>query len=335
MSTRRHERMIRWYPPQWRERYGAEMTALLEDHDATAGGVPWRHRFGLARAGLAERARGAGLTGSGAGPERVRAGSVWVLCGWALFMVAGAVFAKFADNWWIGTPAVDRLPASASYDTVAVLGVVGCAIVALAGLLVVPSFVRLVRAGQWGTVRRAVWRVLLAAAVSALLLAGGLAWAHHLSRHARNGGSVVYAVAFVGIGLCVFVAVACATSAAVTVARRTELPGGVLRTLGAMALGLSAVMVLLFVAFVTWWATQAAYVPRVLLDGIGNGFPFTSSAVPPTLLFAGVFMLLGLVLAAGGAVRIVLSTRPGRGGPLIPQRSRPLHLWTVISTSGP
>jgi hypothetical protein len=97
------------------------------------------------------------------------------------------------------------------------------------------------------------------------------------------------------------------------VARRTEMPGRVLRALGVMALGLSAVMVLLFAAFVTWWATQAAYAPAVLLNGIGNGFPFTSSTVPPTLVVAGLMMLLGLALATGGAVRIARSIGgPGR-----------------------
>src|SRR5258708_10634684 len=165
--------MMRWNPPAWRARYGGEVTALLQDQYATAGGVPLRERWGLVRGGLAERARAAGLIGSGSGPERVRAGSVLVLCGWALFVVAGAVFGKFADNWWAGTPAVDRWPASASYTTIAVLGVVGCAIVAVAGLVAVPSFVRLVRAGGRTTVRRAVRRAALATATAALLLPGG------------------------------------------------------------------------------------------------------------------------------------------------------------------
>jgi hypothetical protein len=203
------------------------------------------------------------------------------------------------------------LPAGLSYTTIAVLGVVGCAIVAAAGLVALPSFVRLVRTGYWSTVRRAVRRAVLATATAALLLIGGLMWAHHLSQHARNGGLVVYSVAFVVIGLGAFVAVGCATAAAVAVARRTELRGRTLRALGLMALGLSAVMVLLFAAFVTWWATQAAYAPTVLLNGIGNGFPFTSSTVPPTLVVAGLLMLLGLALAIGGAVRIACSIRPG------------------------
>ena len=126
--------MIRWYPPEWRERYGPEMTALLEDTYATPGAVPWRARMGLLRFGLAERARAAGLYGSAPGPaEQVRAGSVLVLCGWALFLVTGAIFAKFADNWSVAAPSTARWVASDSYDAVAVLAALGCALVALAG----------------------------------------------------------------------------------------------------------------------------------------------------------------------------------------------------------
>ena len=155
MRPDRFERLIRWYPAQWRARYGGEMTALLEDSYATPGDVPVRARLSLVRRGLTERARGAGFIGPALGPMNdVRAGAVLVLCGWPLFLIAGAMFGKFADNWWAGTPAVDRVPASVSFNAVAVLGLVGCAVVALAALLALPSFVRLVRAGRWGTVRR-------------------------------------------------------------------------------------------------------------------------------------------------------------------------------------
>jgi hypothetical protein len=95
----RFERMIRWYPTQWRARYGDEMAALLEDtHGMSA--VPLRDRISLAKSGSMERAREAGLIGDSSEPdERIRTGSLLVLCGWALFMVAGAIFAKFTEHW--------------------------------------------------------------------------------------------------------------------------------------------------------------------------------------------------------------------------------------------
>ena len=313
MSQDRYERLIRWYPREWRARYGGEMAALLEDSYATAGEVPVRVRLGLVRRGLAERARTAGFIGSGREPtQELRAGAVLVLCGWPLFLIAGAVFGKFADNWWIGTPAVERLPASASFNAMVVLGVLGCTVVALAALLAVPSFVRLVQAGGWSTVRRPVRRASLAFVLAAVLLGGGLAWAHHLGPHDRNGGLAVYGAAFIVIGLAAFVAILLAAAAAASVARRVDLSARVLRGLGVMALVLSVVMTLLLVGFATWWATEATYAPTVLLNGIGNGVPFTSGTVPPTLLVAGLLMVLGLAIAVGGSVRIAHGLRPDR-----------------------
>ncbi len=313
MSADRYERLIRWYPSEWRARYGGELTALLEDSYATAGDVPLRARVGLVRRGMAERARSVGFIGSAPEPaQELRAGAVLVLCGWPLFLIAGAVFGKFADNWWIGTPAVERLPASASFNAAAVLGMAGCTVVALAALAALPSFVRLVRAGRWSTVRRPVLRAGVAVVVAAVLLGGGLVWAHHLSPHDRNGGLAVYGAAFIVIGLAAFVALLLAAAAAVAVARRIDVPAGVLRALGVMALLLAVVMTLLFAGFVTWWATEAAFAPTVLLNGVGNGVPFTSRTVPPTLLVAGLLMVLGLALAGRGTGLVARGLRHGR-----------------------
>ena len=173
MTADPYGRMIRWFPPEWRQRYGPEMTALLEDTYATPGAMPWRARMGLLRSGLAERARVAGLYGSAPGPaEQVRAGSVLVLCGWALFLVAGAIFAKFADNWSVAAPNPARWVASDSYDAVAVLAALGCALVALAALLAVPPLARLVRDGRWETVRRPMRRAIVAGGVAVVLFGG-------------------------------------------------------------------------------------------------------------------------------------------------------------------
>jgi len=312
MSEGAFERMIRWYPAQWRSRYGGEMAALLEDTYATASDVPIRHRLGLARAGLAERARAAGLIGSAQGPEeRVRAGSVLVLCGWALFLVALAIFGKFTDNWLAGTPRSDRWVASSSFDAVTVAAAVGCAIVLLAALCALPMFGSRVRSGDWKVLRRPLLRAVTSAAIAAVLLGGALAWAHHLSHHDRNGGLPVYSALFVVAALAAVVALMFATAAAVSVARRIDLPALVLRALGLMALGLSGLMALIFVGFVTWWASESVHAPGVLSSGIGNGIPFTSSTLPPMLLAAGLLMLGGLVLALGGTVRIARAISPG------------------------
>jgi hypothetical protein len=301
--------MIRWYPPEWRERYGPEMAALLEDTYSTPEAVPWRARMGLLRSGLAERARVAGLCGSPGPAEQVRAGSVLVLCGWALFLVAGAIFAKFADNWSVAAPSTARWVASDSYDAVAVLAVLGCALVALAALLAVPPLAHLVRDGRWESVRRPVRRAMVAGGVAVVLFVGALAWAHRLSLHDRNGGLAIYSALLVVAGLAAVAAVLCATAAAVSVARRVELPSRVLRALGLIALALSGVMALMLAGIALWWSWVALHAPDVLLNGIGNGFVYTSDVAPPSLVAAGVLSMLGLLLAFGGTRRVARSWR--------------------------
>ena len=304
MSVDRYERLIRWYPPDWRSRYGGEMTALLEDSYGPAGGVPIGDRIRLARAGLTERAREVGLAGSSQGPaERMRAGSVLVLCGWTLFLVAGAMFAKFTDNWFIATPRADRWVAGWSYRAVAAAGGLGCVLVLLAALVAVPAFARLVRGGGWESVRRPVLRAIAAVAVAGLALGAAVVWAHHLSSHDRNGGLSLYGALFVVVCLAVVLALGCASAAAIAVARRIELSPGTLRLLGVMAMGLAALMVLIFAGIATWWISESLHAPGVLENGIGSGLPFTSRLLPPTLLASGVLMIVGLALASGGTVR--------------------------------
>ena len=57
--------LLRWYPKAWRERYGEEFLALVED---TLGGrrPGWRLRLGVVLAGLRERGRRAARAGLGA-----------------------------------------------------------------------------------------------------------------------------------------------------------------------------------------------------------------------------------------------------------------------------
>jgi hypothetical protein len=310
--SRDHEHLLRWYPPAWRDRYGDELTALMEDTYAAPGRVPRRARLRLVRAGLEERAREAGLVGSATDPPaQVTGGSLLVLCAWTLFLVAGALFGKFTDQWVHGTPVPDRAVPSAGYGVVLVAAVVSSALVVAATLLVGPGFVRLIRAGRWREVRGPVWRAVVAALVAGACLGGTLGWARHLSAPDRNGGLPAYSAAFVLLGLTVVGAMAMGTVAAVAVARRVELGHRRVWTLGRLALGVTAAMVLIFGGIVSWWAAEAAYAPRVLANGIGNGVVFSSNTAPPTLLAAGFLMVVGLALAAAGSLRVLRGLREG------------------------
>lgn len=70
-GDQRLRQLLRWYPRDWRERYGEEFLTLVEDTlDGRRPG--WRLRLGVARAGLRER--GHVLSG----PAGKRALSRWV-----------------------------------------------------------------------------------------------------------------------------------------------------------------------------------------------------------------------------------------------------------------
>jgi hypothetical protein len=310
------ERLLRWYPTQWRVRYGGELTALLEDTYATVNDVPRRHKLDLARSGLAERARAAGIVGrSHDAALRLRGGAVLVLCGWAFYIVAGAMFANVADRWSIESSHVGRWVATGGFNVVALAYGVGCLVVLSAALLVLPSFVRFLRAGGWSEVRRPVSVAAVSVITSAVLFGLLVAGAHGMSAHGRNGGDLFYSALFVIVALTCFVAVGCATAAAASVARKVELSRHMLRTLGVMAIGLVSAMGLAFVSLVTWWASEATHSPGFLAQVIGNGVPFNSSVAPPTLLVSGVLMTMGLALGLAGLIRIVGSFGPADRAP--------------------
>jgi hypothetical protein len=305
------EHLLRWYPPQWRARYGAELTALLEDSYVAANDVPRRQRLELARSGLAERTREAGIVGRSQDPDvGLRGGSVLVLCGWAFSIVAGAMFVKVADRWSTESSHAGHWVATGGFNLVALAYGVGCLVVLSAALLALPSFVRLLRAGRWREVRRPIGLAVASLVTSAVLFGMLVARAHGMSAHGRNGGDPFYGALFAFVGLMCFVAVGCATAAAASVARRVEVSRPVLRTFGVMAIGLVSTMGLALVSLVTWWASEAVHSPAFLAQSIGNGVPFASSVAPPTLLTSGVLMTAGLALGLAGLVRVVGSLGP-------------------------
>ena len=128
VRTTSYEHLLRWYPSQWRDRYGDEMTALLEDTYATASDVPLgRAAASSGRAGGAALGRRADRVGGQRATKRLRGGSLLVLVGWAFYLVAVAIFVKATDHWFTDTPAAGRWVATSGFNVVAVAAVVGCA----------------------------------------------------------------------------------------------------------------------------------------------------------------------------------------------------------------
>ena len=138
MSAHRPERLglLGWYPPRWRDRYGDEFGALMED--ALGDRPPTRRfRLGIALAGLRERGHEAGVTGDSMLPaDRARAGSLLVLCAWALFLVAGSSFAKLSEGFGLAVPTRTAPLASGAYRAVMVVAILTCLVQETAVLVV-------------------------------------------------------------------------------------------------------------------------------------------------------------------------------------------------------
>jgi predicted membrane protein len=308
--------VLRWYPPHWRDRYGDELVTLLADTYGT-GAVPLRCRLSLARAGTVERLRQAGLAGAATAPaDGVRAGALLVLWAWAVFVVAGAGFAKSAEQWRSALPPHDALLATVGFDSVFVGALAGAAIVAAGAVLCARALAQAVRVpGGWAALRRP---ALVSAGVTLVALA---VFAAALSRAHRFGSGYVEAPApyqqgnphmtvlawlVLAFGLLVSAAIAAWTATLTAAVRRIELTGSLVRSGGLLALALAAVMAVILAGTVLWWATLAARAPW-FFDGAPPGAP--GALVTPPYLVVGVLMTAGFAMAVIGARRVAACLR--------------------------
>ncbi|MBV9410953.1 MAG: hypothetical protein JO148_05115, partial [Acidimicrobiia bacterium] len=127
-------------------------------------------------------------------------------------------------------------------------------------------------------------------------------WAHHLSDHQRNGGSVVYSIAFLAWASLAAASLMSWTAVAVAVGRRVELSPRALRAEARLALGLAAAMVAVTAASVIWWAGMAVYAPSFLT---GPHASTAAGVLDLPLLVAVGLMLCGLGLSGLGVRCIV------------------------------
>ncbi len=299
----RFERMIRWYPASWRARYGEELTTLLHDAHGESK-VPLSVRLSLARRGSIERARVTGLLGSTlAGDERSRAGSLLVLWGWALFMVAGAIVAKMGEHWESAIPAGHRALPHIAFGAVQFAGGLGGLLVLTAAVISLPGFVAVLRAGKWLEVRRPVARAVASGVIATAATVEIVIWSHGLSQHQRNGGLFFHGLVFIVWSLTIVIALVMATAAATSVVRRISLSRRLVRLLGALAFAVAALMLTVVTGTIIWWSVMAHYAPGFL----GNGLLATSNVLPLPLIAAVTLMVVGVIVASIGVFRIAQS----------------------------
>src|SRR5215813_2902792 len=99
-AARRVLRLLRWYPPSWRARYGEEFAELLlADIDEQPRSL--RRATNVAANGLLARCTSAGLTSHELPPlEQVRCGVATLCCALAAFVTFGvAMLAQLAMGW--------------------------------------------------------------------------------------------------------------------------------------------------------------------------------------------------------------------------------------------
>ncbi len=294
-------RLLRVYPPAWRERYGPELLAVLEA-ESGSGRIALRSAVDVIGAGLLQRLRSAGLLGDELPPAlRARAGLLLVLSSWSVFVVAGIGLQKTAEHWQAVTPAGRQDLPAAAFGGVVVGAAIGSGAVLLAILLATRPLLRLLHSGGWNRLRRTVLFALLCSGLTAATLTGVAVWAHQLTDTQRNGGNWLYGAAFLLLAACAVCSIAAWTRAAVITAKQLILSRTTLRLETFLAAAVTLTMVTMTGATAIWWASVAAASPTFF----GSGVPWNMLAVVLTMLAASTF-------ATGGVVR---SVRAGGLGP--------------------
>lgn len=300
-DDRQLRRVLRWYPPRWRRRYGQELIDLLTDTYGERT-PPLRCRLGLVRSGATEWCRELGLSGSTSSPsKRIRAGSLVVLWAWAVTLVAGAEFANVSEGWRRAMPAAGRGLPTAAYALVLVAAA-GGAVVVLAGVaLWARPLARFLGDGGWTTLRWHVVRSGVLTALMACLFVGMWVWSRHLSQHQRDGGYLPYGLLAVALGLAGAATVFSWTAAATAIVRRIDPAGDVVRRAGRLAIVLAGLMVVLAAGTAVWWAAVASRAPW-FFDGTPTGT--NGGVAPPLLILADLAIALAAAAAAAGARRV-------------------------------
>jgi hypothetical protein len=296
--------MLRWYPAGWQARYGDELAAMIEDD---LGGNPPTvgFRWSIARAGLGERLRGAGLVGDSVPPsERVRGGAFTVLCAFALFIVPGAGFAKISEHWDQSiSPGARHVPA-VSFNLLASLAG-GCAVAVMLGALVVlPTFFRFLRDGGWSAIRRRVIWAVVATLGTAATTVGMAVWARHLTYHQRNTGFGWYQLLFAVFVILFATTIATWSATAISATRHLQLRTGQLKVTGSLAVAVAVSMPVMTAAAAVWWGSTATTAPWFLAGTAPGSSP---SPLAADLLVVLIAMTIASAVGLLGLVRVVRS----------------------------
>ncbi len=174
-TARRAAALLRWYPKQWRHRYGDEFAELLVS-ELSEQPHSWRRSADVARSGLTARLSYAGLGGHTPDPSaQVRAALVSAVGAVAVFLAFGvAMWAQLSIGWQWSRPNTPATNVAMMVMSGAMVLFVSLALLAAAPVMwrVLTRFAR----GQWRGLAGPTSLMLVGAA---LLIVG--------SRHFGNG----------------------------------------------------------------------------------------------------------------------------------------------------
>jgi hypothetical protein len=248
--------LLRWYPRAWREQYGEELLALIQD-TLEDGRPAWRLWLSVAWGGLRERGHQADRV--------VRAAVKWrtVPDRWWTLFVTGLVLATVPVAVTESLPQAQGWQAAAADGMLAAVSMTGVVVLA-SGLMALPALIRFLRAGGWPKIRRRVAWAAAATVVAGGVLAG-LSVASGSRSLTQQDSSWVFSFGRLAAGLAIAVAMGLWAAAAVGTARHLTIAARVRATqlvLGAVTRTMVTVM---FIALTLWWsATQSSVFLLVL-----------------------------------------------------------------------
>ena len=140
-------RLLRWYPRTWRERYGEELLALIQD-TLDEGRPTWRLRLGVIWGGLGERVHQAVRAG--------KAAAKGASSGWLTAVIAGSTLANLPWNLKAPLPPARAWQKTAAFDALVGAFAVTGVVVLASGLVAAPAFIAFLREGGWPKIRRRV-----------------------------------------------------------------------------------------------------------------------------------------------------------------------------------
>jgi len=281
--------LLRWYPRAWRDRYGEELLALIQD-SLQEGRPTWPLQLSVIWGGLAERGR-----------QARRAATASFKAAWSekgsTILLAGLICGFGLDDLTSPSSAA-RTWQAVALDAVLAAVALTSALVLAGGLVAFPALVRFLWAGGWPKIRRRVgWAAgVTAVAVGGLVFVWGSDWqAQRNVPWTTLAGLLVTGLATMGaIGL--WSATATATARHLTLAPRVRaaqlMLGAVLPTAVSAMIATSAL----------WWAATHPSSVTFLVLGLVN--PAVMIVIAPGRIGRAVRQSKRLRFAASGAAII-------------------------------